>query len=161
MATFQVPVALVAPDATGNAYPALYAGTTNRQVVPAFVKDVDGSWFGHVRVPQNYVSTAKIIVAIFANATTGVSRLTMSTVKAADGATYNGSFTAETAQDITVPATAYLRKDVTFPASGSLATALVVGDDLLIKLDHNGTHANDTVAVDTLVMEIVLQYADV
>lgn len=160
MSTFQLSVGLVAPDASGNAYPALFVGTTNRQIVPAFVKDVDGSWFGHVRVPQNYVSTAKIIVAIFANATTGVARMTLSTFKAANAATYNGSFTAETAQDITVPGTAYLRMDVTFPASGSLATTIAAGDDLMIKLDHNGAHANDTLAVDLLIMEVVFQYAD-
>ena len=162
MATHQWPVFFSAPDALGNAYPALVDFAPNRQIVPAFVKDVDGTWYGHIRVPQNYVGNAKVIVSIFANATTGVTRLVLGTFKAANAATYDAAaFTDETAQDITVPATVNVRKDVTFPASGSLATSLAAGDDLFIRLQHVGTAGTDTLAVDTMIMEAVFQYTDV
>ena len=58
------------------------------------------------------------------------------------------SFTAwgavDSSQDITVPATAYLRKDVTFALTG------LAGADLIaFYIKHEGAHANDTLAVNT------------
>jgi hypothetical protein len=50
-----------------------------------------------------------------------------------------------TAQDVTVPGTALVRKDVTFSVSG-----LVGGDVLVLAIAHDGAHANDTLAVNTL-----------
>ncbi|HEX9765181.1 MAG TPA: hypothetical protein VGA36_00355, partial [Nitriliruptorales bacterium] len=92
--------------------------------------------------------------------TTGVTRFTVGVAAPADGESYDVTFTDETAQDITVPATAYLRKDATFPSTGSLAATIAAGDDLMVRVVHNGDHANDTLAVETLMPEAVLQYAD-
>lgn len=160
MATHQIPISINAPSADGNAFPARVDFSPNVQIVPAFLKDVDGTWYGICRVPQNFVGTAKVILSLAANATTGVTRITVGTAAPADGESYDVAFTDEPAVDTTVPGTAYLRKDVTFPASGNLATTIAVGDDLIVRIVHNGTHANDTLAVDTLLVNAVFQYAD-
>lgn len=155
MATVQIPIPLFVPDSSGNGYPVLYDASPHRYLVPAFLKDVAGYWYGHVRVPQDYSSTPKVILSIGANATSGVSRLAVSSYTAADTESYDGSYTTETAQDITVPATAYLRKDVTFDITSGPAA----GDDLIVRIDHEGAHANDTLAVDTILFSAVFQYA--
>jgi hypothetical protein len=114
-----------------------------------FVKDVDGKVYGEVRVPPGYTSGGTLRLAIAANATTGVTRLVVGTKAVADGESLNpGSLTDETAQDITVPGTAYLRKDVTF----TLTETLAANDLLVVEIYHNGAHANDTLAVNTLLV---------
>lgn len=156
MATVQVPIPLLVPDASGNGYPLLTAGTVHRHLVPAFLKDVVGDWFGHVRVPQDYSGTPKIILSLGANATSGVTTMGIATAVPADGESYNpGAYTAEADIDVTVPGTAYLRKDVTF----TLTSGPAAGDDLLVRVRHNGTAVNDTLAVDTILFSAVFQYA--
>lgn len=155
MATVQVPIPLFVPDSSGNGYPLLIAGTVHRHLVPAFVKDVVGDWFGHVRVPRDYSSGPKIILSIGANATSGVTTLGIGTAVPADTESYNpGSYTTETDQDITVPGTAYLRKDVTF----TLASGPAASDDLLVRVRHNGTATNDTLNADTILFSAVFEY---
>jgi hypothetical protein len=125
-----------------------------------FVKDVDGKVYGVVVVPKNLNATpaAKIVLSIAANATTGVTRLQVSTKAVADAESLNPSaLTAETAQDITVPGTARLRKDVTFPASGNLTETLAADDLLLVEIFHVGSHANDTLAQPTELYAAFLQ----
>jgi hypothetical protein len=58
--------------------------------------------------------------------------------------------TGETAQDITVPATARLRKDVTFPSAGSLTETVAADDILIVEVFHEGAHANDTLTAANL-----------
>lgn len=155
MAVAQLPVHITTPDSGGNGYPALFAGSAHRDQLPAFLKDVDGSWYGHVRVPQNYASGGKIVLSVAANATSGVTRLNVHTAPIADAESYNpASYTSETAQDVTVPATAYLRKDVTWTLTPTLAAA----DDLLVRVQHDGAHVNDTLAVDTLLVGAAFEY---
>jgi hypothetical protein len=156
VATIQVPIPLYVGDSSGNAYAAFYDANPQRYLIPAFLKDVAGYWYGHVRVPQDYANTPKIILSIGANATSGVSRLAVSSYAIADAESYDSTYTTETAQDITVPGTAYLRKDVTF----TLTSTIAVGDDLICRIDHEGAHANDTLAVDTLMFNCVFQYAN-
>jgi hypothetical protein len=161
MAIHQVPIQITAPSSNGNAYPALIDFNPNRQIVPTFVKDVDGTWFGMCRVPQNYVSGAKIVLSLCANATSGVTRITVGTAAPADAETYDVTFADETAQDIAVSTTVYVRKDVVFPATGTLTTALAPGDDLVVRITHNGANAADTLNADTILVAAVLQYSDV
>jgi len=52
-----------------------------------------------------------------------------------------------------VPGTAYLRKDVTF----ALTEALAAFDTLLVQVYHEGAHANDTLAVNTLLLGASLE----
>lgn len=157
MATIQIPLTLNVPDSTGNGYPLLVYTNPHRAVVAACLKDVAGYWYSTLRVPQDYVGTPKVIMSIAANATSGATRLAVSSYRVADTASYDGTYTTETAQDITVPGTAYNRKDVTFSVTTS---SIAAGDDLMIRLDHEGAHANDTLAVDTLIYNAVFQYAN-
>ncbi len=121
------------------------------------VKDVTGLIYGQVLVPAGVTAaTARFVIA--ANATSGVTRLSLfaSATAAAEGllpSTWNLG-NPLTAQDITVPGTAYLRKDVTFSLTGLAGADLVT-----IALQHEGAHANDTLAVNTLLFGAWLEPA--
>jgi hypothetical protein len=162
--TLRVPVDVRNPRVAtlaGNAFYSALALTAWDAGHWEFVKDVDGKLYGLVPVPKNVHSTpnAKLVGIFGWNATTGVARLSAGTKAVADdGESMNpGSFTGETAQDITVPGTAYLTKRVTIPSAGSLGEAVVADDLLIIELFHEGAHANDTVAVNTLLWSLFLQ----
>jgi hypothetical protein len=120
----------------------------------AFVKDVEGKIYGSVPIPDDYTSGGVIRLAIAANATSGATRLQVGTKAVADGESLNPTLTDETAQDITVPGTAYLRKDVTFTLTETLADK----DLLLVEIFHDGDHANDTLNADTLLFGAWLEY---
>jgi hypothetical protein len=157
MATAQVPVTIDTPDSAGNGFPVLSTGngfSNVRRVVPGFIVDLDGTWEGAVRVPQNYASGAKIILSWVCNATTGVLRSIVSTTVIADGESEDTAYTAETAVDTTVPGTAKFRKDVSF----TLTTVPVAGDTLNVKVTRNGANAADTLAVTAMLWECVFEY---
>jgi hypothetical protein len=110
--------------------------------------------YGQVAVPDNYTSGGVIRLLVAANATSGVTRLQVGTKAVADGESLNPTLTDETAQDITVPGTAYLRKDVTFTLTETLADK----DLLLVEVFHDGDHANDTLNANTLLFGAWLEY---
>jgi hypothetical protein len=121
-----------------------------------YVKDVDGIIYGQVTIPKILAPTAnaKLLFDIAANATSGVTRLEVASKSVADGVTLNpGSLTTETAQDITVPGTAYFRKVVTF----TLTETVAADSFLIVKATHRGAHANDTLAVNTLLFGVWLE----
>jgi hypothetical protein len=125
-----------------------------------FVKSVDGKVYGVVSVPHNLSATpnASIYLACTANATTGNAQLQISEARVASGGSFNpSSLTAETAQTITVPATAYQRFDVHFPTSGSLAVTPSADDLLIVEFFRNGSNASDTLAVNLLLVGAYLQ----
>lgn len=158
MATVRVPALLTNPQVAsnaGNAFFSVLALSNYDAGHWEFVKDVDGKVFGYIGVPPNLAGTpnASLILVTAYNATSGVSRWSVSTKDPADGETVNVSFTAETAQDITVPGTAYLRKDVTF----TLTNPPAANDLLVVQVFHEGAHANDTVAVNSLLFAAFLQ----
>jgi hypothetical protein len=151
----QIP--LDTPDASGNAYPALTTnnGFTNiRRVLAAFAKSVDGTWEGSIRIPQNYSSGGAIILSFVANATSGALRARVSTAVVASAVTEDTAYTDESYVNTTVPATAKKRFDITF----TLATTLVAGSTLNVKVTRNGTNGGDTLAVDALLWECILSY---
>lgn len=154
--TKQVELFMSAPDASGNGYAALIATSNIRQLVPAFTKDVDGDWWGRIRIPQDYASGGAIILRIAANDTNGtVSSFIVSTKVVDTGATWDAALTDETVQDTTMSTTAYRPTDVTF----TLSTTPVAGKDLIFKIRHNGTRTQDTLAQDTLLLKAVFQYS--
>lgn len=156
--TIRVPLNLSNPQVASNAGNSFFSvlGLTNYDAGHwEFLKDVDGKAFGYCAVPHNLAGTpnASIRLVTAYNATSGVSRWSVSTKDPADGETVNVSFTAETAQDITVPGTAYLRKDVSF----TLTNPPAADDLLVVQIFHEGAHANDTVAVNSLLLAAFLQ----
>ncbi len=156
MATVQIPIDLTVPGANGNAYAALLAGTNIREVFPAFTKDVDGFWWGKVRVPQNYSSAGAVILRIGANSTAGqVTSFIVATIVVDTAAGWDASaLTAETVQDLTLQTTAYRPSDLTF----TLTTTPAAGKDLIVEIEHNGTRSQDTLAVDSLLFQAIFQY---
>lgn len=120
-----------------------------------FVQDVEGKVYGSVMVPTNVAATpdAKVILVIAANATSGVTRLQVGVKDVSDAESLNPTLVDETAQDVTVPGTAYLRKDVEF----NLTTDPAGEDILIVEVFHDGDHANDTLAVNTLLLGAYLE----
>lgn len=158
MAVAHEPIKLTAPDASGNAYGILVATANIRGIYPAFVKDVDGDWWGEIDVPKDYVSTPKIILWIMANQTSSVvCRMLVLTKATAVSATIDAAGTAETAIDGTLTTTAYRPLLYTF----TLSTTPVAGEKMTVKIQHNGLHANDTVAVDPILYKAVFEYTNV
>lgn len=156
----RVRVRLDTPDSSGNGYPALTTNngfTAVRRIVPAFTKDVVGSWEGAVEIPADYASGGAIVCSYVCNATTGVYTNQISTAVVADAVSEDTAFTAETQVDTTVPATAKLRKDV----STTLTTTPVAGSTLNVKVAHLGTDGDDTLAVDMLLWDCFFSYVSV
>jgi hypothetical protein len=153
--TKQVRIPLSTPDSSGNGYAALVAPTNFREVFPAFLKDVDGDWWGVVRVPMDYSSGGKVVLRVAANSTAGqVCTMKVSTIVRDTAATWDAALTAETQVDTTMSTTAYRPSDVSF----TLSTTPAAGKDLLVKITHVGTAGNDTLAVDTLLFNAVFEY---
>ena len=152
--TKQVPISLTTVDSSGNGYAGLVSTANIREVVAAFVKDVVGDWWGIVRVPQDYSSAGAIVLSLAANATTGVTTMGLATKVIANAAVYDQALTAESDVDVTVPGTAYTRKDQSY----TLTTTPTAGADIVVRIRHNGTATNDTLAVDTLLFNAVFQY---
>lgn len=160
MATVRVEIATSHPNVSSNAYPYLLDLSNNDQLLPAFAADLAGTWWGRVTVPGDFVGSAKVYLHLIANATTGVTRMQVGTGVAASGETWNATITDETAIDITVPGTAYLIKEQVFPSSGNISTTVAAGDRLFIRVQHLGTHANDTLAVDTILAGMFFEYSN-
>lgn len=157
MATVQVPLDFMVPDSTGSAYAALIAGTNIRALFPAFLKDVDSAWWAKVRIPEDYASSPAVLLRIGANSTAGqVTSWIVSSVARDQSAGWDAAaLTAETVQDLTLQTTAYRPTDLTF----TLSTSPSAGNDLIVKILHNGTRSQDTLAVDSLLFQAVFQYS--
>ena len=155
--TRQAAVTLTNPQASANSGNSFFTvlGLTDWDAGHwEFLKDVDGKVYGMVKVPPDYSSGGALKVSIAANATSGVTRLGVATKAVADGESMNPTLTDETKQDITVPGTAYLRKVVSF----TLTETLAASDLLIVEIFHEGSHANDTLAVNTLLFGAWLEY---
>jgi len=162
VATIQIPIDLRDPRVTtlaGNAGWTVVGLTAHDVGVWQFVKDVEGKVYGVVRLPVNIAGTpnAKIKLVIMANATSGVTSLDIGhkavQTKAPAESLNPASLTYIGVQHITVPATAYNALEVSFTVSESLATE----DELLVEIFHDGDHASDTLAVNTLLFDALLE----
>ena len=121
-----------------------------------FKKDVDGKISGEVYLDPDVlgatpnISAVSLIIFLFANDTSGnVTRMNAEYKAIADEGETLDPATLETgtAQDVTMPVTAYERKKVTIPLT---AADFAPGDRVTVQLFHVGTHANDTLAANTL-----------
>ena len=157
--TVRIPIDIRAPDIgtdAGNSWWTVLELTAHDLGHWEFLQDVDGSVYGEVHIPTNIAGTpaASLILVLAANATTGVTRWSVESGAIADGESFNpGSLTGIAAVDITVPATAYLLKEQSY----TIAVAPVADDLLIVRLFHEGANANDTLAVNTLLIDSFLQ----
>lgn len=147
-----VPITIETPSTDGNAFVAPVGSNTPR-LYPNFKRDASGKWRGACQVPADYSSGGTVRISIMANATSGVTRMNVNFAFVADAESMDPSLTAGTAQDITVPATALLRKDADFTVTGAAAE-----DVLLVEVEHAGAHANDTLAAETVLVDAVFEY---
>ena len=167
--TTRFPIDLRVPGVTGNPGNAFWLPIVLTAATPGFdlgcwqfLLDVEGDIFGIINIPNTIGGTpaGKIILTIAANATTGASRLSVDARPIANDAESLDQVldTTVAAQDITLPATAYMTKEVSFtlPTSGN-GFPVVAKDRLLIRLVHEGAHANDTLAVNTLLISAELE----
>lgn len=160
MATARVPVHITNPRFTslaGNAYYNVKPLTAWDVGYWSFVINVEGKVYGWVNVPEDYSSGGTVILTLAAlDDDSAVARMQVSSKAVADGETINpGSLTAETAQDVTMPSTAYFRKEASF----TLTDTLVAEDLLIVEVFHDGDHANDTVdEADLMLLCAELEY---
>ena len=119
-----------------------------------FVKSVQGNVFGFARLPSALAiaPNAKIKLTFMVNATTGITVIQVATKNINVSTSFNTALTTETKQNITVPATAFQRFDVTF----NLTNQLGADDELVVEIMHNGTDGAETLAVDLLLVDAVL-----
>lgn len=118
-----------------------------------FVKDVEGRIYGIART-DGVLSTGTLRLVLAANGA-GVTRWSVKYMPIKDGANLNPATltTTVTSQDVTV-ATGYTQKDITFAIS-PLATYTGV----IFEIIHEGAHANDTLAVNTMLLDASLEMA--
>jgi len=109
-----------------------------------FVKDVQGKVACHLTAPRA-TTAAAVQLVIAANAVAGVTSLQVSWICLGNSASLNGTLTDLTRQDITVDATAYDTKFVTF----TLGSQLTAGDYCMFEIFHDGTQVADTLAANT------------
>lgn len=113
------------------------------------------SLYAFAYVPKNMNATpnAGVVLNWATDQTTGNIDTLIGTklVKDADTSnTFNpASFSLETGQTTTMPATAWTRKDVTYPSSGNLANTPAAGDIILIEIRRTAS-ANDTLSATKL-----------
>ena len=150
-----VPMSFMNPDNTGFATVTMVSSTIVSQFPSLISTASDGRWYWRGYVPDDYASTPSLIVVAAANATSGVHRLNVEVNVAKDGEDQDPTLTASTAQDITVPGTAYLQDRVTFTAN---IPTLEPGDIIFGSVHRIGSHANDTLAVPTLLVALLLGY---
>lgn len=161
MATIRVPIDLRNPrvaSLAGNAFFTVEGLTAYDAGRWEFVAELEGKIYGLVAVPKTLHATpnGKVVLVIAVNATSGATRLQVSTKAVANAESLNpASLTGETAQNVTVPATARLRKDVSF----TLTEVLAADDVLLVEVFHDGDDAGDTLAagVPTLLYAAFLE----
>lgn len=157
--TIRVPLKIQNPRVAtlaGNSWPDILGLTNIDDFIWTFDNDVESRVYAKVTAPSNLNATpnAKIVYVLKANSTAGqVTRFTISSAWVADAASGNPTLTAETAVDTTMPTTAYLHKEV----SVTLTPTVAAKDIGYIEITHNGDHANDTLAVDTLLIEAYLE----
>lgn len=167
--TTRFPIDIRSPDLTGNPGNSFFTNTPLTAATPdfdlghwEFVKDVDGAVFGLVRIPNVIGATpaAKIILTLAANATTGVSTMRVDARPIANDAESldQALDTTVANQDVSMPATAYNTKEVSFtlPTSGN-GFPVAAKDLLLVRIEHEGADADDTLAVNTLLIDAQLE----
>ena len=138
----------------GNAFAQVVSQTAFDHEVMTFIHtgDVDSRYYGQCYLDEDVLGSDTITAvsfkgAVMANATTGSARCNVAYDANGDGESLDpASLTAATAANIALPATAYLRKDISF----SLTAGDFAADDLVtveFRRDASDT-ANDTLAAD-------------
>jgi len=140
---------------TGNAFWTVFASTYD-VAHWEFVRDVQGRVTGQILIPKSVAATPNAkIVLILGAAVAGVSRMSVQTFNVpTNGGGMNTALHNQGAQDISLPG-AYATVRATFPITVGGAPA---ADQLMVfEITHEGAHANDTLAGNTMLFEAYLE----
>ncbi len=152
----RMPVLIDTPGGDG-AFPGLTTDTDGfsnvRRYIMKFPDGTTTTASGALQVPLDYGSGGKLRLRCAAAATSGAFNVRVSTSSQAEGETADASFTNETYQSITVPATTRFIKDVVF----TLTPAIVPGDTLSVKVTRDGGGGSGT---DSLTANLLLLGAE-
>lgn len=162
MATIRVPIELRNPRVTslaGNAFYTVEGLTAWDAGRWEMIDAVESRIYGVVPIPKNVAGTpaGKIILSCATTATEQY-RLEVKATAVADAESLNpASLTAIETIDVTAAGTARLRKDTTFPASGSMSEVLTADDLLIVEIIRHGEHANDDIVAPLYLYAAFLQ----
>jgi len=157
--TRQYPLKLMAPRSSafaGNAFWTVAAMAGFDYPHWEFVKDVEGRVFGQILSPKTVAATpnAKIVLILCCMATAGVSRMNVNyALLGTTGGWLGGSLTPIGAQDVAMPATTSGFVKATFAVPAGIAADQM----MFLEIVHEGNHANDTLAVNTILVEAYLE----
>lgn len=163
MATIRVPIDLRNPRVTslaGNAFFTVEGLTAWDAGRWEMVDALESRIYGVVAVPKNLAGTpaGKIILSCATTATAEQYRLEVKVKAVADAESLNpASLTDIETIDVTAAGTARLRKDTTFPASGSMSETLTADDLLIVEIIRHGEHANDDIVAPLYLYAAFLQ----
>lgn len=149
------------PDSSGFAFPSVSTsnGFTNvKRVLPYFAHGGTGSWTTSIRIPADYGSSPSVSISCVVNTNSGVIRWVVGTAVVPVGTSEDTAFTLETPQNISVPATALKRYDVSFNITG---TVPVANADLNIQVQRQGGNVADTCTFVSAVWAVVFSYTPV
>lgn len=144
------PVKLLNPRVTtlaGNAFFSVVGLTAWDWGHWEFVRDVEGRIYGIVRL-DGVVSAGNLRLSLAASAA-GVTRMGLKAHWTKDGISVNPASlpTSYTSQDVTMAA-GYVQRDISFAINGLATYSL-----LILEIIHEGTHVNDTLAANTLLLD--------
>lgn len=163
MTTIRLPIDVRNPRVTslaGNAFFAVEGLTAWDAGRWEMIDAVESRIYGVVPIPKNVAGTpaGKIILSCATTATANEYRLEVLVKAVADAESLNpASLTAIETIDVTAPGTARLRKDTTFPASGSMSETLTADDLLIVEIIRHGEHANDDIVAPLYLYAALLQ----
>jgi hypothetical protein len=161
------------PDSSGNCWQDLYSRLATNDVWPYGVFNFGGTisnntapttrigLYGQVAIPQNYVGTAKVVVVWTSTLTSGdaVWDFDYRAITGNDSESLDQSGTQESVSVTdTAPGAAHRRLECT----ANLTSAnLAAGDSMEWGLFRDGTDAADTLAGTAILVDVLLEYADV
>lgn len=159
--TVRIPIDLRAPDSQtnpGNSFWTVEGLTAQDFGAWQFLPDVDGSVFGVAHVPKNIAGApaAKIVLILAANNAGGLitSMDVLTGAIAADNESINpASLTSVGVVDVTMPSTAYFTKEQSF----TLVSQPSADDVLEVEVFHDGNKTEDTLSVNTILVEAYLE----
>ena len=159
--TVRIPIDLRAPGVTinaGNAFWTVDGFTAHDFGSWQYLPNVDGSVFGIAHVPANIDVTPamKVVLVLAANNALGeiTSMNVLTAAVAPDAESINpASLVSVGVVDITMPST---NKDTKLQ-SYTIVAAPTANDLLIVEIFHDGNTANDTLAVNTILVEAYLE----
>ena len=165
MATHRISIlgAGTTPDTSGDVFFEPYSVTDTATIAdPMILNFALGSTrqgaHGSFQVPQNFVGTVQVIVLWVANATTGNAIFEFDYIAVADTQDPGAAVTESDTNTLGTDGTAFRLNTTTI--TGITSGNFAIGDQVVFTLFRDQADANDTLAVDALVLGVLFEYAD-